>query len=416
MNNAMAHNNDLNGFRSGITEEHEQFQSGMAARQNSYLQNVATVKEGFTDKLNVIKDHIGQAETMLKGGLESEAGVVGSHIAGKVAIGAYRYVKGTHDIHGNMTEEYKQSLKDAASKKGEAPTDTENDPTAPSEVKPNQVQPVDDPVAPTPTEVGAPSTENSTISTLRSRMQDRRFGFNRKGNPDLDGAPEPAPPPTAEEQLNTTARNQIKNYTRSGGETKSQSLETNERQDFVGDRSKVQPGTEDDVKPTYEQGKPPMKSNADGSEEVDFDQMDKDDPVKASSAEGSGDAGTGGSSNALGDLGDVGDQAAKDAAKAAAEALADTASATGDAILDAAATAFSWVPFVGEVLGAGAAIAGIATAVVGGVNTVISDNQENATQKVADAANAAAAAAKPHQVASNYAGGYVAPTSSSIQQ
>ena len=368
----MAHNNDLNGFRGGMTEEHEQFQSGMAARQNSYLQNVAKVKEGFSDKLNVIKDHIGQAETMLKGGLESEAGVVGSHIAGKVAIGAYRYVKGTHDIHGNMTDEYKQSLKDAASKKGEAPTDTENDPTAPSEVKPNQVQPVDDP---------APEVQFDS--------------------PEAD-------------QLNTTARNQIKNYTRSGGETKEQSLETNERQDFVGDRSTVEPGTEDDI--TYEQGKPPMKSNADGSEEVDFDQMDKDDPQPATAAEGSGDAGTGGSSNALGDLGDVGDQAAKDAAKAAADALADTASATGDAILDAAATAFSWVPFVGEVLGAGAAIAGIATAVVGGVNTVISDNQENATQKVADAANAAARAKTPHQVASNYAGGYVAPTSSSIQQ
>mgnify|MGYP003650547816 CR=1 FL=1 len=394
----MAHNNDLNGFRSGITEEHEQFQSGMAARTDSYLQNVASVKEGFTDKLDVIKDHIGQAETMLKGGLESEAGVVGSHIAGKVAVGAYRYIKGTHDIHGNMTDEYKQSIRDAASK-SDAPTDTANDPTSPVETnKPSSVQPIED--APT-----APS--NSSVQVLRSRVTDQQFGFKREMNPQLDGQAPPKPQPSTEQQLDQRVRKQVLDHNR-GGETKEQPLEEHQRESSLPGRNQGEAGTEDGSTPSYQDPKTGEMHWSDNDDEAD----DTSPTSVGDSASGSGNAGTGGSSSSLDNLGNVGD----DGVKAAADALATASEAAGDAALDAAATAFSWVPFLGEVLGAGAAIAGIATAVVGGVNTIVSDNQENATQSAADAANAAAAAARPQQVASNYAGGYVAPTSSSIQQ
>ena len=367
----MSQSNDLNSFRSGISMEHDQFQEGMMARNDSYLQNITQVKEGFTDKLNVLKDQVGQAETMLKTGLESEAGVVGSHIAGKVAIGAYRYVKGTHDIHGNMTDEYAQSIKDAAGNP-EVQPDTVNDPTAPSEIaKPSG---------------GSNAGDGQELSMRNPKVatnQYTRDSYDPKTG--LKGDPQPDPTDVA-----------------NAGETKTSSEFDSLTSDDGGAKFDFD-GATDPL------SKIPSTSRFAGETKTP-------DPASANAAEGSGDTGTGGTSS-LDNLGDsasgVLDDAAGDAAKAAAKAAAD---AVGDVALDAAATAFSWVPFVGEILGAGAAIAGIGTAIAGAVETVSGDAAENATQKAADIANAAAAARRPQQTSGNYAGGYVAPTVSSIQQ
>ena len=367
----MSQSNDLNSFRSGISMEHDQFQEGMMARKDSYLQNITQVKEGFTDKLNVLKDQVGQAETMLKTGLESEAGVVGSHIAGKVAIGAYRYVKGTHDIHGNMTDEYAQSIKDAAGNP-EVQPDTVNNPTAPSEI-----------ARPTggSNEGDGPSTEMGVRDPNVATNQYTRDQYDPKTG--LKSDPQEVPTYDGE----TKSSDAFDALTKDDG--------TGAKFDFDGATDPL--------------SKIPSTSRFAGET--------KTNSSTANAAEGSGDSGTGGTANSLDNLGDSASGALDDgldtAAKAAAKAAAD---AVGDAALDAAATAFSWVPFVGEILGAGAAIAGIGTAIAGAVETVSGDAAENATQKAADIANAAAAARKPQQSSGNYAGGYVAPTVSSIQQ
>jgi len=93
----------------------------------------------------------------------------------------------------------------------------------------------------------------------------------------------------------------------------------------------------------------------------------------------------------------------------------DLGAAGGEGILDGLAGAFSWVPFLGEVLGGAAAIAGIGTAIAGAVETVNKTAEEERDEKMAGAGIASAQAARPVNQALNYAGGYVAPATSSIQ-
>ena len=100
---------------------------------------------------------------------------------------------------------------------------------------------------------------------------------------------------------------------------------------------------------------------------------------------------------------------------AAEEGIEEGAAAGGEGILDGLAGAFSWVPFLGEVLGGAAAIAGIGTAIAGAVETVNKTAEEERDEKMAGAGIAQAQAARPVNQALNYAGGYVAPAQSSIQ-
>ena len=111
-------------------------------------------------------------------------------------------------------------------------------------------------------------------------------------------------------------------------------------------------------------------------------------------------------------LGDLGESVAK---KVGINVLEDAGKVGGDAVLDAAAAAFSWVPFVGEVLTGAAAIVGIGTAIAGGIDTIKAGATEKADEVAGETATAAATAARPTTSQLNYAGGYVAPAVSSIQ-
>ena len=111
-------------------------------------------------------------------------------------------------------------------------------------------------------------------------------------------------------------------------------------------------------------------------------------------------------------LGDLGESVAK---KVGVDVLEDAGKVGGDAVLDAAAAAFSWVPFVGEILTGAAAVVGIGTAIAGGIDTIKAGAAEKADELAGETATAAATAARPETSQLNYAGGYVAPAVSSIQ-
>tara|TARA_R110000822_G_scaffold76814_2_gene184612 strand:+ start:7424 stop:7873 length:450 start_codon:yes stop_codon:yes gene_type:complete len=103
MNNAMTQASDLSSFRSGLQSEHDSFAAGMAGRSNTYLSNLANVRQGFSEKLGEVQSRLGQAEELLKSGLESEGAVGGAYIASKVGIKAYRFAQGTHTLDGKLT-------------------------------------------------------------------------------------------------------------------------------------------------------------------------------------------------------------------------------------------------------------------------------------------------------------------------
>ena len=106
MNDAFNRSNDLQGFRAGLAEEHSQYAAGLAAKTNSYIQNLTDTREKFFGEggpLDKAKMALGAADEMIKGGLEGEGAVAGAYMAGKTALKGYRYMKGTHTLKGDLT-------------------------------------------------------------------------------------------------------------------------------------------------------------------------------------------------------------------------------------------------------------------------------------------------------------------------
>lgn len=121
-------------------------------------------------------------------------------------------------------------------------------------------------------------------------------------------------------------------------------------------------------------------------------------------AEGAGDVAQG-VGDALSTAASTGAEAATDLATGGAEAAADAA-ASG---LAEAAAATSWIPFVGEILGAAAAATGLAAAGYGVYEEVAGGAKEAAAEKIPGSLN------RNQLPSANLAGGYIAPQRSSVQ-
>ena len=359
MNSAYTAQNDINSFRSGLQNEHDTFAAGLQGKQNSYLNHIQNVKGDWTGKLNEARGTLESAQELLKTGFESEAGIAGGAIAAKAAVHLKRVVSGTHDYRGNLTEKGKaigrRNLQSAQEEN--ATTPGENNPSGNNIARPEGGN---------NTGEGADSgggREMGQIGRNKPSNQFTRDTFDEKTG--LRGSPQ-ADPTTGETKSNFGTNDD--GY----GESKTTSTET-KGADFGDDATKV------------------------GDDVVD---------EAATAAKKAG-------GNALGDLGDslaknVGTDVLEEGAKVGAKVF-------GDAALDAAAAAFSWIPFVGEVLTGAAAVVGIGTAIAGGIDTIKAGAAEAADEVKAGAATAAAVADRPQTAQLNYAGGYVAPAVSSIQ-
>ena len=365
MNSAYTAQNDINSFRSGLQSEHETFAAGLQNKQNSYLTHIANVKGEWVGKLNEAKGKLESAQELLKTGFESEAGIAGGAIAAKAAVHLKRVVAGTHDYRGNLTEKGK-----LAGQKNTASAQEENT-NSPGENS-GSGDGIAKPTGGSNTGEGSESGGGQSMEVRNNNMSSNQYtrdSYDPKTG--LRGDPQKTPTYGDDSQ----------------GETKS---------DTFDDLTKDSPG---DTK--FDFDGPTMKT----------DPIPKTNPsdvgeTKAPDTGGGGD----------GALGDSLDTGAKDLLDTGAKDLAeDAGSAATDAILDSAAAAFSWIPFVGEVLTGAAAVAGIVTAVAGGIDTIKAGAAEAADEVAAGAATAAAVAARPISTNPNFAGGYVAPAVSSIQ-
>ena len=324
---------------------------------------MSNVRQGFSEKLGEVQSRLGQAEELLKSGLESEGAVGGAYIASKTGLKAYRYFKGTHDLQGNLTDAGKAAANEAGNTTAQEG----------SSVADNMGG-----------RVARPNNPNSNEEFESGQGQEMR----------------------SQEMVTRNSRLSSNQYTRDGQDPD------------TGLRTRPQPD------PATGETKENFSPNEDGYGDIAGDAGD--------AAESAGNAARSAASTATDLAGDAGEAAssaassastalsgAADGASSAASGLADAvttaASTATDAALDSAAAAFSWVPFLGEILGGAAAIAGIGTAIAGGVETAEETAKENATQAQAASGIAKAAAARPVNNAMNYAGGYVAPAASSIQ-
>ena len=144
-----------------------------------------------------------------------------------------------------------------------------------------------------------------------------------------------------------------------------------------------------------------------GENTGDADNLGADLASDAADAETAGADLASGASDALAGIGS-GVEAASGAATAAAEGAAAAAEGVAGGLAEAAA-ATSWIPFVGEILGAAAGVAGLAAAGVGVYDEIAGSGQESQAEKIPAKLN-------PSQLpGSSVAGAYVAPLKSSIQ-
>ena len=353
----MTQASDLSAFRGGLQAEHENFAAGLAGRKNSYLSNLANTRAGFGEKLGEVQSRLGQAEELLKSGLESEGAVGGAYIASKVGLKAYRFAQGTHDLQGNLTAQGKAQAQEAGN---------------------------------TTAQEGNTNADTMEGRTARPNNPNSNEEFQRGQGEDVNST-----------EMTDSGRNPASNQFTRDGFDEDTGLRTSPQADPATGETKDNFGPNEDGYGPTDRGGEQSRFRGD---------VDADDSVPTNELRPQGNMGDG-AGDAAADLGDAGD--------AAAQTLTDTistaASTAGDGILDAAAGAFSWVPFLGEILGGAAAIAGIGTAIAGGIETGINTAKENATQAQAAAGIGAATAARPVNRAMNYAGGYVAPAASSIQ-
>ena len=140
------------------------------------------------------------------------------------------------------------------------------------------------------------------------------------------------------------------------------------------------------------------------------DNLGEDIAEDAGDAEDAGADLASGAADALSGVGS-GVEAAAGAASAAGEAAAGAAAGIEGVAggLAEAAAATSWVPFLGEILGAAAGIAGLAGAGVGVYEEIAGGAQEAAAEKIPATLN------KNQLPSSSVAGGYIAPLASSVQ-
>jgi len=119
-------------------------------------------------------------------------------------------------------------------------------------------------------------------------------------------------------------------------------------------------------------------------------------------AEGAGDVAQG-----VGDAISAGAEGASDAIAGGAEAAEGAAGAAAEGLAEAAA-ATSWIPFVGEILGAAAAATGLAAAGYGVYEEIAGGAKEAAAEKIPGTLN------RNQLPSANLAGGYIAPVASSV--
>jgi len=358
MNSAYTSQNDINSFRSGIESEHQTFAAGLAAKQGSYLNNLANVKQNFAGKLDEARGTLESAQELLKTGFESEAGIAGGAIAAKAAVHLKRVVNGTHDYRGNLTEKGRAA--------GQKNPDVENE-----------------------SNTANPGEDNPASNLGENRVARPSGGDNTGEGADSGGGRE----------MDFRANKPTNQYTRDGFD----------------ENTGLKSGPQADPASTSSQGESKQQFDdltADDGESKSFDFDGPTDPLAKIPSEPANPTSGGGGGGSSSNLGDGLESGLTDGLEEAAETGAKVG---GESVLDAAAAAFSWVPFVGEVLTGAAAVIGIGTAIAGGVETIEAGIAEGKEQAAAAMGIGQAEAARPTTAALNYAGGYVAPSVSSIQ-
>lgn len=144
-----------------------------------------------------------------------------------------------------------------------------------------------------------------------------------------------------------------------------------------------------------------------GENRPSSDNLGEDLAEDAGDAEDAGADLASGAGDALSGIGS-GVEAAGAAASGAAEGIAAGAEGVASGLAEAAA-ATSWVPFLGEILGAAAGVAGLVGAGVGVYEEVAGGVQEGEAEKIPGQLN------RSQLPPSSVAGGYIAPLQSSVQ-
>lgn len=423
MNNALTRQNDLRGFASSIQDEADHYAAGLAAKKNSYLNNVASTARDWGDKLDVAKQHLENADTLLRTGLEGEGAVGGAWVAAKKLKAAW--TKKFGNARRGMTERANSRPGEEGNGGGEGEGEGGAGET---------VEPEPEMGSGGGGEISEPQfQELPNEADERSAMggEDRNANLGREdvGGGEGEGAGRGASQGVEE---GGTEMDEMYEVARSTGRPGAQTgVETEGADDYAergltNDLADVNPQQQFERRRMVMEdrdapGRPGQPKNQDAGQKEDpgEETKEEDDDFQESQgggesttgdavgSEGGGEITTGGNqaSTGTGEAVDEGETALTNTAETGAEDLAEMGAV--DTGLDEAAAATSWIPFIGEILGGAAAIASLGTAIAGGVEAIEAGNVEDKVQKQGVAA--VAAIQQQRQTAQNVAGGYVAP-------
>lgn len=420
MNNALTRQNDLRGFASSIQDEADHYAAGLAAKKNSYLNNVASTARDWGDKLDVAKQHLENADTLLRTGLEGEGAVGGAWVAAKKLKSAWT------KKFGSARQGMNSRTNSRPGEEGNGGGEGEGEGGAGETVEPEPEM-----GSGGGGEISEPQFQELPIEAdERSAMggEDRNANLGREG--DSGGGGE-----SGAVEEGGTEMDEMYEVSRSTGRAGARTGVETEGADDYAERGLTNDLTDVNPQQQFERrrmvmedrdaegrpGQPKNQGDQEGQKEDAPETESKEDDAfdegegggesttgDAVGSEGSGEITTGGNQagTGMGEAVDESETALTRTAEGGAEDLAEMGAV--DTGLDEAAAATSWIPFIGEILGGAAAIASLGTAIAGGVEAIEAGNKEDQVQKQGVAA--VAAVRQQAQTAQNVAGGYVAPT------
>ncbi len=367
MNNPFAYQNDLNAFRGAVANE----QSSYDAKIN-ILQNTQLAKR--TKAIGRAKEFAEKGEELVKQGLEAAAVPHLGKLTYKGAKSIYSKIRGRNTASREAGDE------DLTEGDGNIPGSS----TTAEAGEGDAVQNVSSEGGGEVEMTNLAEEGDSAGTELQSMTQvGGRSGFQPNG---------------AEEAERYESEGL-------GNETM-----TDEQMSNVNERSGMRAN---DVDAPEEPGQVRPRGNAVEDQDALGENRPSSDNLGEDLAEDAGDAEDAGADLASG-AGDAlsGIGSGVEAAGAAATGAAEGAAATAEGIasgLAEAASATSWVPFLGEILGAAAGVAGLVGAGVGVYEEVAGGVQEGQAEKIPGQLN------RSQLPPSSVAGGYIAPLQSSVQ-
>ena len=362
MNNPFTLQNDLNAFRGAVANQVANYDHKVGILQSNQMAK-------RTKALTRAKEFVGKGEELVKQGLE---GAAVPHLSKMVYKGGklvYNRIKGRASGEANSeggkvnNDSSVESSNDVDSGSSTADTTGETQATSGGDVEMQDL-----------------GRNYDATGEGGTEMQDMVNVGGRQGA--TTGVESQAADDYANEGLRGTGRTSVSQ---------------------IDDQARMRM---EDVDAPEQPGQVRARSNA-NADELGDDLADDAADVEQSGgslAEGAGDIAQG-AGDALSTAASTGAEAATDLATGGAEAAADAA-ASG---LAEAAAATSWIPFVGEILGAAAAATGLAAAGYGVYEEVAGGAKEAAAEKIPGQLN------RNQLPSANLAGGYIAPVRSSVQ-